>query len=136
MSNRNVKLSWSGVASRRKVVATVALALLIGRLLLIPSERLERDAEVRAAYVQYRYCVRIDILCAPSHPCPYPNCMGDFLRRSAEINRRHFLLSVVERRNLLSGWQPNWYPPRAVMRGVVGETRLAQIRLPIIRDLD
>ena len=52
MSNRNVKLSWSGVTSRRKVVATVALALLIGRLLLIPSERLKRDAEVRAAYVE------------------------------------------------------------------------------------
>ena len=95
----------------RRVVATVALALLSARLLLIPSEALKRDAEVRAAYDEYCYCTRIDIFCAPTQPCPYPNCMGDFLRRSQEINGRHLLLSVIERRNLLSGWQPRWYPP-------------------------
>jgi hypothetical protein len=99
------------VTTTRKVVATVALALLGGRLLLIPSEKLKRDAEVRAAYDEYRYCVRIDILSAASYPCRYPNCLDDFLRHSAEINQRHLLLSIFERRSLLSGWQPHWYPP-------------------------
>jgi hypothetical protein len=90
----------------RRVVAVVALALVSGRLLLTSGEILKRDAEVRAAYDEYRYCTRIDILCAPSHPCPYPNCIGDFLRHSEERNRRHLLLSVLKPRHLLSGWQP------------------------------
>jgi hypothetical protein len=82
------------------------MVLLIGRLALIPAERRKRNAEVRAAYDEYCYCVRIDIFCAPTPPCPYPNCMGDFLRRSEEINRRHLLLSIIDDRNLLSGWSP------------------------------
>jgi len=114
------------VTKRWKAIAAVVLALLSVRLLLIPHERLKRDAEVKATYVEYCYCVRIDILCAPADPCPYPNCLGDFLRRSAEINQRHFLLSLVERRSLLSGWQPRWYPPapsRATRLRPVGDRR-------------
>jgi hypothetical protein len=87
------------------VTSTVAMAL-IARLLFIPGEKLERDAEVQAAYEDYRSCVRIDIFCLPAHPCPVPNCMGEFLRRSEDINRHHTLLSLLKPRNLLSGWQP------------------------------
>jgi hypothetical protein len=93
------------VTTSRKLVAAV-LVLLGTRLLLIPGEEVRRDEEVRAAYDEYCYCVQIEILCAPTCPCPYPNCMGDFLRRSDEINRRHPLLSILMPRHLLSGWQP------------------------------
>ncbi len=51
----------------------------------------------------------VDIFCAPSVPCQRPNCMGDYLRRATEMNRRYRLLSTFERRNLLSGWQPYWH---------------------------
>jgi hypothetical protein len=95
----------------RKIAAAVVLALLSGRLMLIPAERRQRDAEVREAYDEYCFCLRIDVLCAPGARCPYPNCMGDFLRRAEEIDRQHLLLSVLKPRNLLSGWQPRWYPP-------------------------
>src|SRR5262245_31419256 len=101
----------SGGPTTRPVATAAVLALLSGRLLLIPSETRLRDGEVRVAYDEYCSCLRIDILCAPGAPCPYPNCMGDFLRRSEEINRRHLMLSVLKPRNLLSGWQPRWYPP-------------------------
>ena len=96
----------------RMVVPVVVLALLSGRLLLIPSETRQRDGEVRTAYSEYCSCLRSDVLCKPGTPCPYPNFMGDFLRRSEEINRRHLILSVLKPRNLLSGWQPRWYTPR------------------------
>ena len=93
-------------STTRRLVATVALAVLSGRLLLIPSETSKRDTEVRAAYEAYRYCTQIDVLCAPSQRCSYLNCIGDFLRRSEEISRRRLLLSVLKPRHLLSGWQP------------------------------
>jgi hypothetical protein len=90
------------VTKIKLVTSAVAMAL-IGRLLLIPGEKLERDAEVEAAYENYRSCVRIDIFCLPAHPCPVPNCIGEFLRRSEEINRHRILLSLLKPRHLLSG---------------------------------
>jgi hypothetical protein len=90
----------------RKTAVVVVVALLCARLMLIPRETRQRDAEVRAAYDEYCSCLRIDILCAPGGGCPLINCMGDFLRRSEEIDRQHLLLSVLKPRNLLSGWQP------------------------------
>jgi hypothetical protein len=95
----------------RRGVIIIVVVLLGGRLLLIPSEKLRREAEVRAAYEDYCDCLRTDIFCAPGGPCPHLNCMGDFLRRSEEIDRQHLLLSVLKPRSLLSGWQPRWYPP-------------------------
>jgi hypothetical protein len=94
------------VTATHKLIVAAVLTLLVGRLLLIPGEKQRRDVEVRAAYDEYCACLRIDIFCAPAYPCPYPNCMGNFVRRSAEINRRHPLLSVLKPRHLLSGWQP------------------------------
>jgi hypothetical protein len=92
--------------TRIKWVSSAVTLVFIGRLLLIPGEKLERDAEVQAAYEEYRSCVRIDIFCNPADPCPALNCMGEFLRRSEEINRHHILLSLLKPRHLLSGWQP------------------------------
>jgi hypothetical protein len=51
--------------TKRKLAAAVLLALISGRLLLIPGEKRQRDAEVRAAYGEYCSCLRIDILSAP-----------------------------------------------------------------------
>ena len=90
----------------RRIVTFVVLALLSGRLLLLPSENRTRDAEVQAAYDEYCACLRIEIFCAPANSCPYPNCMRNFIRLSEEINRRHLLLAVLKPRHLLSGWQP------------------------------
>jgi hypothetical protein len=94
------------MAKARRLIGAAMLLVLGGRLLLLPGERVARDEEVQAAYEEYCACVRIHVLCAPSDPCPYPNCMGMFLERSEGINRRHLLLSLVKPRNLLSGWQP------------------------------
>jgi hypothetical protein len=94
------------VTKQRKLVAAAALVLLAGRLLLLPSERRQRDEEVRGAYAEYCFRTKIEIFHAPGHPGTYKDCLGDFLRHSDEINRRHMLLSLVEPRHLLSGWKP------------------------------
>jgi hypothetical protein len=95
-----------------KLLASVVILTGFARLLLLPGERVQRDAELHAAYEEYRACMKVDIFCAPSHPCPQPNCMGGYLQNAEEINRRYRLLSAYERRNLLSGWRPYWnYTP-------------------------
>jgi hypothetical protein len=87
-------------------VAAVMLLIFGVRLLFLPSERVARDAAVRDAYEDYCACVRVHIFCAPDALCAYTNCMGEFLGRSEEINRKYILLSLLKPRNLLSGWQP------------------------------
>ena len=89
-----------------KLVAAVVAALLVGRSLLIPNERLKRDAEVRAAYDAYANCVPLEIFCRLEAPCPKPTCMARFLLRSEEIHRRHLLLSALEPRYPLADWHP------------------------------
>jgi hypothetical protein len=95
-----------------KLLAAAVILTGFACLLLMPGERVRRDAELRTAYEEYRACRKVDIFCAPAHPCPQPNCMGDYLRNAEEINGRYRLLSACERRNLLSSWRPYWnYTP-------------------------
>jgi hypothetical protein len=91
-----------------KLAAAAIILLALARLVFLPCDILERDTALRAANQEYRSCMDIDILCAPSLPCPQQNCMGEYLRRSAEISGQHALLSVLQCRTLLVGWQPYW----------------------------
>lgn len=91
-----------------KLLAGTIILAGLARLLFIPCDILDRDTELRAANQEYRSCMDIDIFCAPSVPCTQPNCMGEYLRRSAEINGHHALLSMLQGRTLLTGWRPYW----------------------------
>lgn len=94
------------------VVAAAMILAVLARLLFIPCDRIQLDAELQSAYETYRSCMDVDVFCAPSAPCPKPNCMGDYLRQATELHRRFRLLTVFERRNLLSDWRPYWnYSP-------------------------
>jgi hypothetical protein len=79
-----------------KLFAGAVVLAGFARLLLIPCDSLERDAELRSAYQEYRYCMGIDIFCLPASPCPQLNCMGDYLREVEEINARYTFLSTFE----------------------------------------
>jgi hypothetical protein len=81
----------------------------LARLLLIPCDGLERDAELRSAYQEYCHCMGIDIFCAPATPCPQLNCMGEYLRGVENIDARYRFLSTFEHRILLSDWRPYWH---------------------------
>jgi len=92
-----------------KLLAGMIILAVLGRLLLIPCDIMERDAAVRAANREYRSCMDVGIFCVPSFPCPRLNCMGEYLQRSAEINGGHALLSLLQGRTLLAGWHPYWH---------------------------
>jgi hypothetical protein len=101
-----------GMNAKSRLFVGAIILTSIARLLLVPGERVVRDAELRSAYEEYRLCMKVDVFCPPSHPCPQPNCMGEYLRNAEEINGRYRLVSTLERRNLLSGWRPYWnYTP-------------------------
>ena len=101
------------MSAKSKLLAGAIILTAFARLLLVPSDRLRRDTELRNAYEEYRACMKVDIFCAPAHPCPRPNCMGEYLENAEQINGRYALLSAFQRqRNLLSGWRPYWnYTP-------------------------
>jgi hypothetical protein len=92
-----------------KLIAAAIILAGFARLLFIPCDRIQLDAELKSAYETYRSCMNVDILCAPSLPCPRPNCMGDYLRQATALQQRFRLLAVFERRNLLSEWRPYWH---------------------------
>ena len=116
--------SYFEVTNTAKLVAAGVAALLVGRLLLIPNERVKREAEVRAAYDDYARCVPLELFCEFEAPCPKPTCVAQFLLRSEEIHRRHLLLSALAPRYPLADWRP--LPPVDRDTGSVDGTVITQ----------